>query len=554
MLKLNEAAEKLEKMLAIDLNTDDLSDQSKMSEKGSGGVERQSPKTVDKMDSTFSMQQERADNNSRTADSILPSKEKNPRPQLIDDNHSNISDSDIGDFPDDLDDSSNDSVKSSNSHGFMPRLTHKSNDVPMKLESDAKSELKRSNSNTELPYNFIEDFQTSDTTDSNSSVGKDGSHAFNLMRDCAPTASVSAAGAASAPIASSILDASRDTTIRRDQQQQRDAEPSSSSSSSSSSASLVKTSPISDTKLKSVSSCIGLSLDSALGSKSVDDDNAMSDLHTDNISDDEYDDIKPDTLTARKPDNMSMRKNENFESISKYMGPTPISINTLNTLISADYSNLSDNNDTSSNDNRDSNDSKRTENSPTVVKPASHDSTRITDKDIMEPGELLGKTLLEDSNLTSESLTGGDIGGGGKSIGMKSSFLADNNNHKDKSDNLLVDTVDLIESTKKTGDSFSLTVGGGAIGSKTDFSALHAIKTKESGDTTEATKSNNSNSSSGGGGGGSSNKPENRNTGEKSAKSDHEIYELNFLDEHDMNDSNQSGILGKRKVFISIIN
>lgn len=546
VLKLNEAAEKLEKMLAIDLNADDLTEQKNAAAScGSGSNEhtRQSPKNSDKMDSggnrTFGMQQQqqqqqppRTDNNSRATDSNLPSKDKTiSRPQLIDDNHSNISDSDIGDFPDDLDDSSNDSVKSSNSHSFMPRVPQKSNDVPMKSDSEAalKSELKGSNSNTELPYNFLDDLNTSDTTDSNSSTGKDGAHcanAFNLMRDCTTTTTASTT--------------SMSTSLMTKH------EPSSSSSSTS----LTKTSPITDnTKLKSVSSSIGLSLDSAIGSKSVEDDNAMSDLHTDNISDDEYDDIKPDNLTARKTENVSMRKNDNFENISKYIGPAPIS---LNTLISADYSNLSDNNDTSSNDNRDSNDSKRAENSPTIVKPASHDSSRITDKDIMEPGELLGKTLLEDSNLTNESLTSGE--NGGKSVG-KISFLSDN---KDKSDNLMADSVDLIDSTKKTSDSFGLTAAGSgvdAIGSNTDFSSLHAIKAKESGsndggggsggggDTTDVTKANNTNSSSSNSAN-SNNKPDNRGAGEKPTKTDNEIYELNFLDEHSMNDSNQSGILG----------
>lgn len=511
--KLTEAAEKLEKILSVDLSASDSAKIGGVHDERGGGVSgsgaseltRQSPKNSDK--SAF-------DNTNRATENSSGSNEKkNLRTDLIDDNHSNISDSDVGDFPDDLDDSSNDSVKSSHSHGFASsRLTHKSNDVPMKSEDGGggalKSDLKGGAATTDLSYNFLDDLNTSDTTDSNSSEKPERGNAFNLMRDCS---TASAAG-----LTKSISDA----TARGGGGDQHDA----------SSPSLVKTSPTSDAKLKSVSSCIGLSLDSAIGSKSVDDDNAMSDLHTDNISDDEYDDIKPDNLTSRKAENISIRNNENFESIAQYISPAPMS---LNTLISADYSNLSDNNDTNSNDNnRDSNDSKRNESSPSILKPASHDSSRITDKDIMEPGELLGKTLLDsqDSNLTCESLTGDN----GKPIG-KTSFLTTDNNNKDKSE--IGDAVDLIgiDATKSKTDSFGLSVE--SAGSKTDFSALHAIKS-ESGSTTDGTKGNNS---SGGGGGGS--KQEIRNSGEKSAKTDDEIYELNFLDEHSMNDSNQSGIL-----------
>lgn len=508
--KLTEAAEKLEKILSVDLRADDPTDRSKIGgahdEKGGAGssasgsganeLTRQSPKNSDK--SAF-------DNANRTADNNSASNEKkNLRTELIDDNHSNISDSDVGDFPDDLDDSSNDSVKSSHSHSFVSRLAHKSGDVPIKSDAGdgggggaSKSDLK-GGATTDLAYNFLDDLNTSDTTDSNSSEKTERGNAFNLMRDCST--------AAAAGLTKSISDA----TARGDQRDE-------------SSPSLTKTSPTSDTKLKSVSSCVGLSLDSAIGSKSVDDDNAMSDLHTDNISDDEYDDIKPDSLTSRKAD---IRNNENFESIAQYISPAPMS---LNTLISADYSNLSDNNDTNSNDNnRDSNDSKRNENSPSILKPASHDSSRITDKDIMEPGELLGKTLLDsqDSNLTCESLTGDN----GKPVG-KTSFLTTDNNNKDKSES---DTVDLIgiDSTKPKTDGFGL---GESTGSKTDFSALHAIKKGESGGPTDGSKGNNTSS------GGS--KQENRNSSENTGKTDDEIYELNFLDEHSMNDSNQSGIL-----------
>lgn len=433
-----------------------------------------SPKTGDKLGCigenidgrSFGMQ--RTDDNNRTDN--LPNDSNILGSDLANDNHSNISDSDIGDFADDVDDSSNDSAKSSNSPDFVSRITNKSNDVPMKsdnanIDGTTKSELK-SNSD-QLPYsiNFLDDLNTSDTSDSNSSEKVDlkCSNTFSLMRDCG-----------------SKMDSN---VSQRDHDGQ------------------MKSSPNSDTKLKSVSSCIGLSLDSAIGSKSVEDDNAMSDLHTDNISDDEYD-IKPDSITARKAENISIRNNENFESIANYISPAPIS---LNTLISADYSNLSDNNDTNSNDNRDTSDNKRNESSPSISKPEPLESSRITDKDIMEPGELLGKNLLEsqDSNLTCES-----VGGDANKIG-KSPFSTDTVN-KDKDGSALAEGADV---DVKKSDSFGVDESAKA---KNEFGSLNAIGTNET-DTSDGTK----NASQDG-----------RNQGETTQKTDDEmVFSLNFLDD-----------------------
>lgn len=471
-----------------------------------GDNTRQSPKNSDKLgcsnveniDGSRSFGLQRTDDPNRTEH--LPNDSNILGSDLGNDNHSNISDSDVGDFVDDVDDSSNDSAKSSNSHDFVSRLTSKSNDVPMKadgtnIEGALKSELKGSN-NDQLPYsmNFLDDLNTSDTSDSNSSERDlKCSNAFSLMRDCTTKGPDS-----SAP------------------QREHDGQ--------------MKSSPASDTKLKSVSSCIGLSLDSAIGSKSVEDDNAMSDLHTDNISDDEYD-IKPDSITARKAENISIRNNENFDSIANYISPTPIG---LNTLIS-DYSNLSDNNDTNSNDNRDSSDVKRNESPSNISKSEPLESTRITDKDIMEPGELLGKSLLEsqDSNLTCESVAGDHANKSG-SMG-KGQFINENNN-KDKSDSAANEAGDSmnVDGGKKN-DSFG---GDESAISKSEFSSLHAISTSECGDVSEATKVGVTSQ-------------ENRNQGETAQKTDDEIFSLHFLDEHSMQDSNQSGILGKHYFYQS---
>lgn len=453
--------------------------------KGGDGM-HQSPKIGDKLGigenmdgvrSSFGMQQ-RTDDPNRTDN--MPNDGNMLGSDLANDNHSNISDSDVGDFADDVDDSSNDSAKSSNSHDFVTRLTNKSNDVPRKsdaanIDGNTKSDMKSSGNNDQLPYsmNFLDDLNTSDTTDSNGSEkGIKCSNAFSLMRgECG----------------------SKDGSVGG-----RDGHDGQ-----------LKTSPSgSDTKLKSVSSCIGLSLDSAIGSKSVEDDNAMSDLHTDNISDDEYD-IKPDSITARKAENISIRNNENFDSIANYISPAPIS---LNTLISADYSNLSDNNDTNSNDNRDSSDNKRNERSPSISKLEPLDNSRITDKDIMEPGELLGKTLLESQDSNSESV----IGDNGKT--GKSPFSTDN---KDKADGIADGSGTDVS---KKSDSFGADESANTIGS------LNVISTNDGGDGSESTKNNGGN----------------QEKCEPTQKTDDEmVFSLNFLDDHSMQDSNQSGILGK---------
>lgn len=470
-------------------------------EKGLGGDNsRKSPKNSDKlgcvgvenMDRPFGLQRA-GDDNSRTDN--MPNDSAMMSSDMANDNHSNISDSDVGDFADDVDDSSNDSVKSSNSHSFAlgSRLTNKSNDVPNKsdnsnIDSSNKSELK-SGTNDQLPYsmNFLDDLNTSDTSDS---IGSEKcSNAFNLMRDCGSKGLDSNIG-------------------QREHENQ------------------MKSSPNSDTKLKSVSSCIGLSMDSAIGSKSVEDDNAMSDLHTDNISDDEYD-IKPDSITARKAENISIRSNENFESIANYISPAPMS---LNTLISADYSNLSDNNDTNSNDNRDNSDNKRNENSPNNNKSDSLENSRITDKDIMEPGELLGKNLLEcqDSNLTCESASHSE------SVNKtgKSPFTTENIN-KEKLDSTNIEgSGHLNVSGSKKNDSFSGGGGDESNKSKSEFSSLLAITSSDGGDVSDGSKATGTNQ-------------ENRNQSDGTQKPDDEmVFSLNFLDEHSMQDSNQSGILG----------
>lgn len=457
--KCTDPGEALEKILAADMSEDNSSEPNKMGGEAemSGDNARQSPKTSDKLASMENADGSRSFGLQRPESKNLPNDSNLLISDLANDNHSNISDSDDGDFPDDVDDSSNDSAKSGNSHGFL-RLVNKSNDVPSKMdEASTKSDQKV---DEQLPYsmNFLDDLNTSDTTDSNSSEKEmKYSNVFNLIRDCAKDAPTSDGAVKSSPGAK-----------------------------------------------KSVSSCIGLSMDSAIGSKSVDDDNAMSDLHTDNISDDEYD-IKPDSLSARKSDNISIRNNETFDSIANYISPVPIS---LNTLISADYSNLSDNNDTNSNDNRD--DGKRSDSSPSLIKPEPSESSRITDKDIMEPGELLGANLLEcqDSNASE-----GD--------NMKSDFSPD---HKDKSNGAAnADASDA--DTGKKGDLFS-TVDAAA--SKADFSSLLGKNDGDSADTTKTAASS----------------QDNRKQGDSTQKTDDEIFSLNFLDDHSMQDSNQSGLLG----------
>lgn len=494
-LKCTDPSVNLEKMLSAD--GDHSIDPSKMCGEMEKMGSDKSPKNSDKLGyigenmegRTFGLQ--RNDDGNRIDN--LPNDSNMLGSDLANDNHSNISDSDIGDFGDDVDDSSNDSAKSSNSHDFVSRITNKINDVPMKSDSSnidgtTKTELK-SNNNDQLPYsmNFLDDLNTSDTSESNSSE-KDSkcSNTFSLMRDCG-----------------SKLDSN---VSQRDHDGQ------------------IKSSPNSDTKHKSVPSCIGLSLDSAIGSKSVEDDNAMSDLHTDNISDDEYD-IKPDSITARKAENISIRNNENFESIANYISPAPIS---LNTLISADYSNLSDNNDTNSNDNRDTIDNKRNENSPSISKSDSLECSRITDKDIMEPGELLGKNLLEsqDSNLTCES-----IGGDANKIG-KSPFATDNA-IKDKDGSILTECGDI---DGKKGDSFG---ADESAKTKIEFGSLNAIGTNESGDASDGTKNAGQDS---------------RNQGETQKTDDEMVFSLNFLDDKHFGKNTFDTISQKKKKICIQIN
>lgn len=483
------ASESLEKILTADLSAENSREQMKSDDHDkSGDTSRKSPKHsdklgmgVDSMDRPFGLQ--RADDNNRTDN--LPNDSTMLDSDMVNDNHSNISGSDAGDFGDDVDDSSNDSAKSSNSHAFA-RLTNKSNDVPMKsdnsnIESCIKSEMKSGN-NDQSPYTMTTVFDDLNTSDTSDSAGSEkGSSMFNLMRDCGAKGLEPNVG-----------------------QREHDGQ--------------LKSSPNTDSKLKSVSSCIGLSVDSAIGSKCVEDDNAMSDLHTDNISDDEYD-IKPDSITARKAENISIRSNENFESIANYISPAPMS---LNTLISADYSNLSDNNDTSSNDNRDSGDNKRNENSPNMKSLDGLD--RITDKDIMEPGELLGKNLLEsqDSNLTSESISGDN----NLNKTGKSPFSAENSGKEKMDSGGNPDGSDMhnVDGSKKSDD---------ATNTKSEFSSLLTITAGDGNDVSNSSKNPNAN-------------PESRNQGDGKQKTDDEmVFSFNFLGDHSMHDSNQSGILGE---------
>lgn len=490
------ASESLEKILSADLSAENSRDQMKSDDHDkSGDTSRKSPKHSDKlgmgvdgMDRPFGLQ--RADDNNRTDN--LPNDSTMMDSDMVNDNHSNISGSDAGDFGDDVDDSSNDSAKSSNSHAFA-RLTNKSNDVPMKsdnsnIESCIKSDMKSGN-NDQSPYTMTTVFDDLNTSDTSDSAGSEkGSSMFNLMRDCGSKGLEPNVG-----------------------QREHDGQQ--------------KSSPNTDIKLKSVSSCIGLSVDSAIGSKCVEDDNAMSDLHTDNISDDEYD-IKPDSITARKAENISIRSNENFESIANYISPAPMS---LNTLISADYSNLSDNNDTSSNDNRDSGDNKRNENSPNMKSMDGLD--RITDKDIMEPGELLGKNLLEsqDSNLTSESISGDN----NLNKTGKSPFSAENSGKEKMDSGGNPDGSDIhnVDGSKKSDD---------ATNTKSEFSSLLTITAGDGSDVSNSSKNPNAN-------------PESRNQGDGKQKTDDEmVFSFNFLGDHSMHDSNQSGILGEYLSFLSI--
>lgn len=331
-----------------------------------------------------------------------------------DDNHSNISDSDVGDH---MDDSSNDSAKSSGS--FMARLTGRKDDQLTKGDAtdggSTKTDLK--NKSNELSYsrNFLDDLATSDSSDSNCSE-KDTKSRFSKGLD---------------------LSSGHDGHS--------------------------KTTPSPDSKLKS--------LDSAIGSKSVEDDNAMSDLHTDNISDDEYD-IKPDSIVARKNENFSVgtvRNSENFESIANYISPAP---STLNAIISADYSNLSDNNDTNSNDNN-REDGKRTESSPNSNKTEDqHESggggERNMSKNVMQT-DLLQKTLMDIQGAKIQGETVSIIDDNKAGSINKSPFRADNK--KDTKDIIDIPKVDVLLSAETVckSDNFGLEE---STASKSEFSSV----------------------------------------------------------------------------------
>lgn len=337
-------------------------------------LNRMSIENTDSNSDPFSLQQ-------RSDGSKSDNAQNNPilNADLNNDNHSNISDSDVGDH---LDDSSNDSAKSGSS--FMTRLTGRKENPPSKddgIGPDAKADSK--NKSNEY-RNFLDDLATSDSSDSNMSE-KDSKGRFSKGLD---------------------LSGSHEGHS--------------------------KTTPSPDSKLKS--------LDSAIGSKSVEDDNAMSDLHTDNISDDEYD-IKPDSILARKNDNFSVnavRNSEHFESIANYISPAPSTA-----IISADYSNLSDNNDTNSNDNN-RDDSKRP--SPSGNRNENLDASDGNPRKDAADADLLTKKLLDahDAKLpdtltnTSDSNKSGSIN--------KSPFCTDNK--KDQKEIIDIPKVDVLLSAE----------------------------------------------------------------------------------------------------------
>lgn len=354
--------------------------------------DRDSPRTNDKLNR---MSIENTDSNSdpfslqqRNDGSKSDNAQNNPilNADLNNDNHSNISDSDVGDH---LDDSSNDSAKSGSS--FMARLTVRKENPPSKddgIGADAKADLK--NKSNEY-RNFLDDLATSDSSDSNGSE-RDSKSRFSKGLDLS------------------------------------DLHP--------------KTAPSPDSKLKS--------LDSAIGSKSVEDDNAMSDLHTDNISDDEYD-IKPDSILARQNDNFSVnsvRNSENFESIANYISPAPSTA-----IISADYSNLSDNNDTNSNDNN-RDDSKRT--SPSGNRIENSDANNGNSRKDAADANLLAKKLMDahDTKLP-DTLTNASESNKSGSIN-KTPFCTDNK--KDQKEIIDIPKVDVLLSSETVckSDNFGL--------------------------------------------------------------------------------------------------
>lgn len=417
--------------------------------------DRDSPRTNDKHNR---MSIENADSNSdpfglqqRSDGSKSDNAQNNPisNADLNNDNHSNISDSDVGDH---LDDSSNDSAKSASS--FMARLTGRKENPLSKddgIGADANADLK--NKSNEY-RNFLDDLATSDSSDSNGSE-KDSKSRFSKGLDL-----------------SGVHEGHSKTT------------------------------PSPDSKLKS--------LDSAIGSKSVEDDNAMSDLHTDNISDDEYD-IKPDSILGRKNDNFSVnanvRNSETFESIANYISPAPSTA-----IISADYSNLSDNNDTNSNDNN-RDDSKRP--SPSGNRNENLDANDGNSRKDATDADLLAKKLLDahDTKLsdpltnTSESNKSGSIN--------KSPFRTDNkNDQKEIIDLPKVDVLLSAETVCKS-DNFGLDE------STTNKSEFGSSDLKSDGSSLDGKGADDGNQN------------------ESLHKTDDDLdFSLNFFDEH-----SQSGIL-----------
>lgn len=420
------------------------------------------------------------------------------------DNTSNISDSDVGDFPDDgnMDDSSNDSAKSRGSLNFVSHLTNKLTDTRPSDNLNKKDEPKNSN-NDDVSYsvNFLDDLNSSESSDSNNSE-KDikTSSGFNLSRDCSK-------GLESIGTTQSDLDAQN------------------------------KSSPNTDSKLKASSLSIVTSLESAIGSKNVEDDNTLLDLHTDNISDDEYD-IKPESISIRNSENIlvnAVRNNENFESIANYISPAPTS---LNAIISADYSNLSDNNDTNSNENnRECNDNKRSDSASGINKAENSEqvdnSTRNANKDPSNSDNLIG--LLETQDQSSDFSSNVETSNKNRSpFRIDSSAKDKTGNDKTQNDVLGSDNNSNKEDNEINASpniKIAFSINSNSL-SVNKSSANDNNSNIESASNTDLPKSSES-------GGETKNRSESTN---KKVEDDLE-FSLNFLDDHSMHDSNQSAIL-----------
>lgn len=422
---------------------------------------------------------------------------------LIADNHSNISDSDVGDFPDDgnMDESSNDSAKSSGSHDFVSHLTTKSSDSrPSENQSSANRSKDEPKNSDDLSYsvNFLDDLNSSESSDSNiSDKNVKSSASFNLARDSSKTLESNSSGG------------------------DHDAQ--------------IKSSPNSDSKMKGSALSIVTSLDSAIGSKSVEDDSTLLDLHTDNISDDEYD-IKPESISIRNSENISVnavRNNENFESIANYISPAPTS---LNAIISADYSNLSDNNDTNSNDNnRECNDNKRLDASTSSNKAESSDQADSKDKDAPNSENSVATSLLESKESANEFTASADNKN-------RSPFRIENS-AKDKSgaSSSGGDKIqsDALLTSDNNGGKEDNTDGDSSSNMKMAFSLNSNSLSK--GDNNSSSESN-ANVSDVPKASDGSNDGKSRSESCKKPEDDIE-FSLQFLDDHSMHDSNQSAIL-----------